>query len=487
MAIRFNANEESVEDVTKACDSLSGSPIHGNVSFVFIDEREDVDSRKFLLSQSEDSSWRKDFLQGTFFSRKRSGSSENVATPPTTTSTSVPTANESPSVGTWRLIKGRVSQAMEDIKSSKPDSGKIDANDDDSDVDSATINSSISDDFNEAVAFQSTPPKQSLSRLNNTDSDSEMDADTELDSASLTKSSSNKKRSTTDSILSRIGKTREEIRSSSSGSLLRRRKRGITPPVRPPRQKDIEIESGVEITEEMSLGVTENVRADEVETKNVNDENCMPTDDIPHTNDASVQPILDSNSTTNTKSIFQHAINHRGIVFVAVAAFTCWLFDIPSFIQGVLACLCSMIIFSKFCEAIVTFLNQRLSSTMGGDNDTICAPERGTFSIPDYDTMPVCRVPPVEEHKQLKNYSGWMNQINNYDPTNYHISMTRSVFVKLDGSKLSISSTNARVPKRSMWNEQQIDLKTITFTKRSCYDLIGASIEMCPKGLARKR
>lgn len=33
VAIRFNANEESVEDVTKACDSLSSSPIHGNVSY----------------------------------------------------------------------------------------------------------------------------------------------------------------------------------------------------------------------------------------------------------------------------------------------------------------------------------------------------------------------------------------------------------------------------------------------------------------------
>lgn len=36
VAIRFNANEESVEDVTKASESLSSSPIHGNVSFLFV-------------------------------------------------------------------------------------------------------------------------------------------------------------------------------------------------------------------------------------------------------------------------------------------------------------------------------------------------------------------------------------------------------------------------------------------------------------------
>lgn len=35
VAIRFNANEESVEDVTKASESLSSSPIHGNVSLFF--------------------------------------------------------------------------------------------------------------------------------------------------------------------------------------------------------------------------------------------------------------------------------------------------------------------------------------------------------------------------------------------------------------------------------------------------------------------
>lgn len=387
-----------------------------------------------------------------------------------------------------------MSQAMEDIKSTKHESNKTDLNSDDSDADSATINSSISDDFNEAIAFPSVPTNQ-LTRVTNTDSDSDLDADSETtgvaETDSVRKSCRNKKRSTADAILSKISKTKEELRPHGK-SILRRRKRGTTPPVLPSRQKDVEIESGVEITEEMSLslGAVENTKNDEGESSTKESNEILTNDiPIPMIDDVIMQPTLNTESSTNTKSLIQHAFNHRGLVFVAIAAFSCWALDIPPFIQGVLACLCGMLIFSKLCAIIGSLITQNLSKVFsGGENDNgTCSPQRGSFSIPNYNQMPVCRVPPVEEHKQHKTYSGWMNEINNYDPTNYHISMTRSVFVKLDGSKLSISSTNARIPKRSIWNEQPIDIKSITFNKRKCYDLIGTHIEMCPKGLARKR
>lgn len=424
-------------------------------------------------------------MQGSFFGRKRSGSSENVTAHTSSPSGSLPTSNETQPVGTWKLIKGRVSQAMEDIKSSKTDSVKSDLNGDDSDADSATINSSISDDFNEAVVFHSaTPTSKPLSRANNTESDSDLDADSETDSVRGKKSSGSKKQSTTRTILSKIGKTKDDCHAAGK-SVLRRRKRRSKSPV---RSKDVEIESGVEITEEMSLSAATSEAKNDAGENVTNDDREIIPDTIPSTTDAILPPNSDAetSSAATTKSLLSLAFNHRGFVFVALAALSNWTFNIPPFIQGVLACLCCIILFSKFCEAIVKFIDQCMStSSSGGENAT--APERGSFAMPNYDTMPICRVPPVEEHKQLKTYSGWMNQINNYDPTNYHISMTRSVFVKLDGSKLTLSSTNARIPKRSMWNEQPIDRKTITFTQRSSYDLTGAFIEMCPKGLARKR
>lgn len=80
-----------------------------------------------------------------------------------------------------------------------------------------------------------------------------------------------------------------------------------------------------------------------------------------------------------------------------------------------------------------------------------------------------------------------MNEINSYDPSNFHISMTRPVHVKLDGAVLKIFNTNHRIPKRSMWNETPIDKKSITFTQHRVYNLIDCRIEMVPTGLARKR
>lgn len=61
---------------------------------------------------TEDSNWRRDFLQGSFFNRKRSGSIEG--------NSSGLIGNVSDSGGTttaWNRIKGKVNQAMEDIKS----------------------------------------------------------------------------------------------------------------------------------------------------------------------------------------------------------------------------------------------------------------------------------------------------------------------------------------------------------------------------------
>lgn len=80
-----------------------------------------------------------------------------------------------------------------------------------------------------------------------------------------------------------------------------------------------------------------------------------------------------------------------------------------------------------------------------------------------------------------------MNEINNYDPSNYHISMTRSVFVKLDGTTLRISNATTKIPKRAMWNEKMIEKKLVKFTRHRFFDLLDCRLEMCPTGLARKR
>lgn len=415
-----------------ASESLSGSPNHG----------------------ADDSSWRKDFLQGSFFGRKRSGSIEST-TASTATSATVTTAVAAPTVasnvptqplssdtgGTWKLIKGKVSQAMEDIKSSKYD-GKLcpttsstavhiaSEQMDDSDADSVTINSSFSEDLNDTP---STYPKSAATKGSYTDSDSDIDADLlmmspDSDAYILKKSfdslrSSSKKRSTRDTLLSKISKTKEEWRTAAASKpILRRRKKPAEVPANAP--SSVDIESGVEITEEMTLSAA----AIAPEPPKVNP--IQPTDIVPTVPIAPLPvpriaepPIIQPSPML---TIASNLYRYRVLVVSIAAAVLCWLAAVPPFIQGIITCLCSMTLFNAGYASFRYECIRRLTSWANTS-------EQVPFAIPNYAQMPVCEIPAIEEHQSLKTYSGWMNEINNYDPANYHSSMTRSVFIKLDG------------------------------------------------------
>lgn len=412
-------------------DSLSSSPNHA----------------------ADDSSWRKDFLQGSFFGRKRSGSIEST-TAPTTSSTTVTTiiaaatmssnATQQPlnsdTGGTWKLIKGKVSQAMEDIKSSKydgkpsntPPSNNVHiANEqmDDSDADSVTINSSFSEDLNDTP---STYPK-TAAKCSYTDSDSDIDADLlmmspDSDAYILKKSfdslrSSGKKRSTRDTLLSKISKTKEEWRTAAAAKpMLRRRKKPSETAANVTSSADIE--SGVEITEEMTLSAT--IMAEKPTENPIKPTDTVPAEPFPSlpVPDIVEAPIIQPPS--HVLIIASYLYRYRVLVISIVAVALCWLAAVPPFIQGIITCLCSMTLFNA---VYARFRNECIRRLTNWANTS----EHVPFAIPNYAQMPVCEIPAIEEHQSLKSYSGWMNEINNYDPANYHSSMTRSVFVKLDG------------------------------------------------------
>lgn len=138
LVIRFTAGDEIIEDVTedlrdtKSSSSLSSSPQNNNVYIHF--------SKYFtklinIFRQADESSRRivGDFLQSSssFFNRKRSGSVEVSAlsaSPSNAGGLSLTVTNPAGSSNssgtetsgkTWKLIKGKVSQAMEDIKLNK--------------------------------------------------------------------------------------------------------------------------------------------------------------------------------------------------------------------------------------------------------------------------------------------------------------------------------------------------------------------------------
>lgn len=78
-----------------------------------------------------------------------------------------------------------------------------------------------------------------------------------------------------------------------------------------------------------------------------------------------------------------------------------------------------------------------------------------------------------------------MNELREvYDPQNYFINKTRSVYLNLDGVMLRLQTTTSRVPKRAVPGEQ---IGSVTFNEQRMYDLTGCEVSILPKELCRKR
>ncbi|KAI7808017.1 testis-expressed protein 2-like isoform X1 [Triplophysa rosa] len=81
-------------------------------------------------------------------------------------------------------------------------------------------------------------------------------------------------------------------------------------------------------------------------------------------------------------------------------------------------------------------------------------------------------------------FKGWMNEIQDYDPETYHATMTRSVFVRLEGSMLRLSTPNKNIPRRASYAEPKPD---ITHISQKIYKLTDSKVFLVPQSLARKR
>ncbi|XP_026833992.1 uncharacterized protein LOC6545478 isoform X2 [Drosophila erecta] len=609
ITVRFNANEESLDDILQSfhhskhspsggasgggdasptsnllgmknnglglntglvvgnCDSLSSSP-----------SQPQMQGGSASLFGNDEVTLRNNFMQaGGFFNRKRSGSIEGVS--PTSSGQSlisalsaasaagggggsvggaVPAGDSSSSGGTWRLIKGKVTQTIEEIKSSKlPPTAAIPiivadppstgwSNDPDSDTECLTVNTSISEEL-------------PLDQEHKQNSDSEVEAELlQHDSISLGSGDVPATAATGHSERSRLRRGLAHIRSkvkakqqaaaamnkkdvSPSGStvpstsvrtgFLRRRnvveagsepstsqqaeiaiasgkvkKRGILL-----ARKDVEIESGVEVLEDMIPSTA--VQSDP--SKEVADKREEEVTDAFADADSrasltlpvapGVSPLAFTSSyvgkesrslvrDTRSKNSFfsnlsmlsvsQWRERHQGAsafalpVLLSILLILLMILPVPDFLRGVFATLLFFTVMDCCGGHLRVLLEDFLLTTH---------PERVAFAIPNYKFMPICEIPAVEEHKTIKTYAGWMNEITSYDPNMFSFSLTRAVYVRLDGSILKMSGTNARIPKRRMWNEPPIDRHKILFTDHRSYDLRDCRIELLPLGLANKR
>ena len=77
-----------------------------------------------------------------------------------------------------------------------------------------------------------------------------------------------------------------------------------------------------------------------------------------------------------------------------------------------------------------------------------------------------------------------MNELSQYDPDDYHINQTHSIYVQLEGTSLRIQRPRVNVAKRAMWNETH---QQPQFIHQRHFDVTGSKIMLLPAGLVKKR
>jgi hypothetical protein len=77
-----------------------------------------------------------------------------------------------------------------------------------------------------------------------------------------------------------------------------------------------------------------------------------------------------------------------------------------------------------------------------------------------------------------------MNELSSYDPEDYHINQTHSIYVSLEGTTLRIQRPKTNIPKRGMWDESQPSPK---FIHQRYYDVNGSKVILLPPELVKKR
>lgn len=164
--------------------------------------------------------------------------------------------------------------------------------------------------------------------------------------------------------------------------------------------------------------------------------------------------------------VFQQLTKQLAELLVLVLAF-CYLIPLPALLIGFFVGVFVTIVMYKLMQRIKEILETPLDKK------------------PAHVVVPVLEIPAAEEHAVQERYEGWLNELPyTYDPHNYHVARTKSVFFSLEGGVLRVMETRMKVPKRAVWDEQKRKYK---FTRKREYNLNGAKIELLPDGLTRRR
>lgn len=166
------------------------------------------------------------------------------------------------------------------------------------------------------------------------------------------------------------------------------------------------------------------------------------------------------------------------LLTVVVLLFGYLIIPMPSYVAGIIT---GAIITSALWMLYIRFLSVYRSAYRNEDNA-----RPGCPVTPRLDQLAPLLIPEMRDPKQddIQIYKGWMNELYYYDSENYHINKTNSVYVRLEGVSLRLSSPKVNVPRRAMYDE---NLSPPNFIHQRHYDMKCSRVFLQPPGLVKKR
>uniref|UniRef100_A0A8C4NI64 Testis expressed 2 n=1 Tax=Eptatretus burgeri TaxID=7764 RepID=A0A8C4NI64_EPTBU len=176
----------------------------------------------------------------------------------------------------------------------------------------------------------------------------------------------------------------------------------------------------------------------------------------------------DGNETEEDDDFEEHAsaspVPIKAILLIVFAVYTYLVLPLPEYING----LCVGLVLG-FILAVFS-----MWWTSG-------------FAVQDSARQRVRLGPPFKakalEIGEPKIYRGWMNDVSSYDPETHHMALSRSVFVRLEGTMLRLSRPQCNIPRRAVYGERRKE----NFVSQNHYELAGCQVFLVPSGLANKR
>lgn len=240
------------------------------------------------------------------------------------------------------------------------------------------------------------------------------------------------------------------------------------------QKPQVDVESGVEVVEDM-IFVPSITLTDEPNELNLNQELELLETIQQRPIAPSPMTIPELSVTHQILDIVIKIFSKESFLFALLAVLITLILELSLFWQGAFTTGFLMLLYHNICdylrESVLNKSSESKFQLMNKFQSTYIPFDKGG----------------IEEHRPIKSYRGWMNIVDKYDPETYSVSQTQSTYVKLDGSSLRISYTKSKISKRHLWNESAKKSYPKNFTHQRFFELKGATVELWPHGLARKR